>query len=334
MTSLDYLRHAVDLTPVDRAIVEILQRDGRRAYSQLAADVGVTEKTARRRVQSLLESGAIHITAVTDPRTLGYHAAALVGIGVDGSRPAAEVAASLTAIAAADYVAVTAGRYAIFLELFCRDMAHLNEVVDGEVRATAGVGEVELFPYLSLYYQEADLNVAQEGRTGAPGVRAVELEPLDRRIIWELTRDGRMPYQSIADLLEISETQVRMRVKRMTDAGAVRVIAIVNPLRYAYGTMGWLGVRAATGVRLQSVAEELARLPYVTYVAITTGSLDVFAEVVCRSQQEMLDLLDAELRRLPGIVHLEVFLYMDLHYKRLRPLPGGAVEDDASGASP
>jgi Lrp/AsnC family transcriptional regulator for asnA, asnC and gidA len=153
-------------------------------------------------------------------------------------------------------------------------------------------------------------------------VRAVDLEPLDRRIIWELSRDGRAPYQAIADALEISEAQVRTRMKRMTEAGAVKVIAIVNPLRYAYGTMAWIGLRAAPGVRLQSVAEELARLPYVTYVVICTGSLDLFAEVVCRSQEEMLELLDGEIRRLPGAEHFEVFLYMDLHYKWLRPLPG------------
>jgi Lrp/AsnC family transcriptional regulator for asnA, asnC and gidA len=323
MTSSDYLRHAVDLSPADRAIVEILQRDGRRPYSQIAAEVGVTEKTARRRVQALLDSGAIHIAAVTDPRTLGYGAAALAGIDLDGTRPASEVAESLTAIDAADYVVVSAGRYSIFVELFCRDMAHLNEVVDTQVRATPGVGRVELFPYLSLYYQQADFNVAREGRSDAPGVRAVELEPLDRRIIWELSRDGRAPYQAIADALQISEAQVRTRVKRMGDAGAVKVIAIVNPLRYAYGTMAWIGLRATPGVRLQSLAEELARLPYITYVVICTGSLDVFAEVVCRSQEEMLDLLDAEIRRLPGAEHFEVFLYMDLHYKWLRPLPGG-----------
>jgi DNA-binding Lrp family transcriptional regulator len=323
MTSNDYLRHAVDLSPVDRAIVEILQRDGRRPYSQIATEVGVTEKTARRRVQALLEAGSIHITALTDPRTLGYGAAALVGVALDGTRPANEVAESLTAIDAADYVVVSAGRFAIFLEVFCRDMAHLSEVVDGQVRATPGVGQLELFPYLSLYYQQADFGaVAAEGGSDASGVRAVDLEPLDRRIIWELSRDGRAPYQAIADALEISEAQVRTRMKRMTEAGAVKVIAIVNPLRYAYGTMAWIGLRAAPGVRLQSVAEELARLPYVTYVVICTGSLDLFAEVVCRSQEEMLVLLDGEIRRLPGAEHFEVFLYMDLHYKWLRPLPG------------
>ena len=126
-------------------------------------------------------------------------------------------------------------------------------------------------------------------------------------------------------MLGISETQVRTRLRRMLDIGAVQVIAIVNPLRYGYGTMGWLGLRARPGGRLQSLADELTRLPNVTYVAICTGSLDVFAEVVARSQQELMEMLDDEIRRIPELDHIEVFLYLDLHYKRLRPLPEALV---------
>jgi hypothetical protein len=34
-----------------------------------------------------------------------------------------------------------------------------------------------------------------------------------------------------------------------------------------------------------------------------------------------MEMLDDEVRRIPELEHLEVFLYLDLHYKRLRPLP-------------
>jgi DNA-binding Lrp family transcriptional regulator len=316
----DYLRPAPELSATDRAIVEVLQRDGRRPYSQLAKDVGVTEKTVRRRVQGLVDSGAIHITAVTDPRTLGYEFAALAGLRLDGTRGAAEVARDLTAVDALDYIVVAAGRYAIIAEVFCRDAAHMTQVVDEGLRAAPGVAEVELWPYLSLHYQQADFGHARD-RRASTGVRAVDVERLDRRIIAELTKDGRMPLQAVADELGISETQVRTRLRRLTDMGAVQVIAIVNPLRFGYGTMGWLGLRARAGGRLQALAEELTRLPNVTYVAICTGSMDVFAEVVARSQAELLEMLDDEVRRIPDLEHIEVFLYLDLHYKRLRPLP-------------
>src|SRR3954471_10506974 len=139
MMSADYLRHAPDLSDLDRGIIEVLQRDGRRPFSHLARDVGVTEKTARRRTHALLDAGVIHITAITDPRTLGYRSAALAGITLDGSGAAGDVAAALTRIDALDYVVVSAGRYAVFAELFCRDLADLREVVDRRIRTTPGV---------------------------------------------------------------------------------------------------------------------------------------------------------------------------------------------------
>jgi DNA-binding Lrp family transcriptional regulator len=330
VASPDRLGPASGLTPVDHALVEALQRDGRRTFKQLAADAGVTEKTARRRVLSLLESGTIHITAVTDPRSLGYGAAALLGLTLDGSEPASAVAERLVELPASDYVVVSAGRFALFLELFCRDAAELSAVVDHQVRALPGVGSIEVFPYLSLYYQQATLGAARRKPADDQGVRAVELEPLDRAIIAELTLDGRTPYLGIAESLGVSEAQVRGRMRRMTEAGAVKVIALVNPLRYEYTSTAWLGVRAAPGMRLRGLAEEFSRLSYVTYVAICTGSLDMFVEIICRTPQEMLEVLDEEVRRLPGVQSLEVFQYLDLHYKPLRP-PAPDVTSRADG---
>jgi Lrp/AsnC family transcriptional regulator for asnA, asnC and gidA len=88
----DLLRLAPDLTAVDRALIEALQADGRRSFAQLARDVEISEKTARRRVTALLESGVIEITAVTDPALLGYGAAALLGVDLMPGASAEEVA--------------------------------------------------------------------------------------------------------------------------------------------------------------------------------------------------------------------------------------------------
>ena len=51
----------------------------------------------------------------------------------------------------------------------------------------------EVFPYLSLHYQQAQFASARSKTADAPGVRPVRLEPLDRAIIGELTHDGRRP---------------------------------------------------------------------------------------------------------------------------------------------
>ncbi|HET9345831.1 MAG TPA: Lrp/AsnC family transcriptional regulator [Candidatus Limnocylindrales bacterium] len=65
------------LSATDARILDVLQRDGRRPYAELGADVGMSGPSAHERVKKLEARGVITgYTAVVDP--------ALVGLGVLG----------------------------------------------------------------------------------------------------------------------------------------------------------------------------------------------------------------------------------------------------------
>jgi DNA-binding Lrp family transcriptional regulator len=332
MTVADYLRGVADLSPVDRAIVELLQADGRLSFDQIASRVGVTEKTARRRVHSLADSGVIQIAAVTDPRLLGYGAAALIGISATSAEPPSVTAGRLLQIPTVDYVVTSVGRFAVYAELFAADLRSLDQIVEQQIRPLPGVAGLEVFPYLRLFYQQPWFTQAREKASSAApgGVRSAVLSDMDQAILAALSKDGRMPFQQIARELGISEAQVRNRVGHMTDAGALKVIAIINPMALEFRTMAWLGIRVQSGFALTELAGLLADLRFVTYVAICAGSIDIFAEVICVSEDELLRLVDDGVRPLAGIADLEISLYVDLHYRRLRPL--GAIVQAQAGA--
>jgi DNA-binding Lrp family transcriptional regulator len=73
--------------PIDdmsKAIIEKLQRDGRRSYAGIGKDVGLSEAAVRQRVQRLIDSGVMDIVAVTDPMQLGFTRQAMVGVRCQG----------------------------------------------------------------------------------------------------------------------------------------------------------------------------------------------------------------------------------------------------------
>ncbi|MCB1269340.1 MAG: AsnC family transcriptional regulator, partial [Microthrixaceae bacterium] len=49
---------------IDAELIRHLQLDGRRPYTQLAREVGLSEAAVRQRVQRLLEHGVMQIVAV------------------------------------------------------------------------------------------------------------------------------------------------------------------------------------------------------------------------------------------------------------------------------
>jgi Lrp/AsnC family transcriptional regulator, regulator for asnA, asnC and gidA len=142
---------SVTLDGVSKAIIDQLQQDGRRPYSAIAKAVGLSEAAVRQRVQRLVDSGVIQIVAVTDPMTVGFPRAAMIGIRCEGDIDL--VADKLEAVPEIDYLVITAGQYDLLVEVVCEDDDHLLEVINKGVRAIPGVVHTETFVYLRLRKQ-------------------------------------------------------------------------------------------------------------------------------------------------------------------------------------
>jgi Lrp/AsnC family transcriptional regulator, regulator for asnA, asnC and gidA len=139
------------LDAANRAIIEALQKDGRRPYGAIAEEVGLSEAAVRRRVQRLRESGVIQIVAVTDPLQLGFTRQALVGIQVEGD--VRQIAAKIVAIPEVDYVVMCAGSFDLLAEVVCEDDDSLLKLLNDSVRSIPGVRSTETFLYLKLAKQ-------------------------------------------------------------------------------------------------------------------------------------------------------------------------------------
>jgi Lrp/AsnC family transcriptional regulator, regulator for asnA, asnC and gidA len=135
----------------NRAIIEALQRDGRRPYGAIAAEVGLSEAAVRRRVQRLRDAGIMQIVAVTDPLQLGFTRQAMVGISVEGD--VRVVADKLSALPEVDYVVMCAGSFDLLAEVVCENDERLLHVLNDSVRSIAGVQRTETFLYLKLNKQ-------------------------------------------------------------------------------------------------------------------------------------------------------------------------------------
>jgi len=142
---------AVVLDDVAKAIIDQLQQDGRRPYATIGKAVGLSEAAVRQRVQRLTDSGVIQIVAVTDPMTVGFSRAAMVGIRCEGDIE--RVADKLEDLAELTYLVVTAGSYDLMAEIVCEGDDHLLEVINKKIRAIPGVHHTETFVYLKLRKQ-------------------------------------------------------------------------------------------------------------------------------------------------------------------------------------
>ncbi|GAT74033.1 AsnC family transcriptional regulator [Microbacterium sp. HM58-2] len=139
------------LDEVSKTIVELLQDDGRRSYSDIGREVGLSEAAVRQRVQRLTEAGVMQIVAVTDPMQLGFRRQAMIGIRVTGDTRV--VAEAIAAIDAIDYVVITVGSFDILAEVVCEDDEDLLALINDRIRPIEGVLSTETFIYAKLQKQ-------------------------------------------------------------------------------------------------------------------------------------------------------------------------------------
>jgi len=137
---------------LDRQIIEFLQQDGRRPFTQIAAALGVSEAAVRARTNRLIERGVLQIVGVADPLKLGYDQMAMIGVRCDGAHlmAAAEAIARLPEVI---YVVATAGAYDLLVEAVCADSDGLLTFLTEQLGQVEGVRSTETFVYLRIVKQ-------------------------------------------------------------------------------------------------------------------------------------------------------------------------------------
>jgi Lrp/AsnC family transcriptional regulator, regulator for asnA, asnC and gidA len=138
-----------DVSELDRRILEHLQEDGRRPYTQIASQLGVSEAAVRARTNRMIEKGIVQIVGITNPLKLGFRQMAMVGVRCDATR-LLDVAEEVSTCPEVDYVVVTAGTYDLLVEVVCADNEELLRFLTTRLRRIQGVRETETFVYLRI----------------------------------------------------------------------------------------------------------------------------------------------------------------------------------------
>lgn len=143
-----------ELSELDRQIVSRLQVDGRRAYTQIAAELGMSEAAVRTRANRLMADGVLQIVGVADPLKFGYRLMALVGLSCEASR-VTDIADEIADFPEAVRVVVTAGTFDLLVEVVCEDSEALLSFLSQRLGGVAGVTSTQTFIYLRVAKQES-----------------------------------------------------------------------------------------------------------------------------------------------------------------------------------
>jgi Lrp/AsnC family transcriptional regulator for asnA, asnC and gidA len=118
-----------ELDRINRAIVDLLIEDGRMSSADMACRIGgVSERSVRYRLERLLHSGVIRVSAIVNPKAVGFGVTADVLLEVEPGH-VQEVARRLAEFEQVSYVACSTGERDLSIQIYARDNEELYRFV-------------------------------------------------------------------------------------------------------------------------------------------------------------------------------------------------------------
>lgn len=150
------------LSTNDARILEILQRDGRRPYADLGAEVGMSGPSAHERVKKLEARGAIRgYAAIVDPESVGLGILAFTWITQAPGTAATDLTDDLAAIPEIEECHHITGEADYLIKVRARDTRDLERILR-QVQATRHVFTTETDVVYSSGFERRPLRLPTE----------------------------------------------------------------------------------------------------------------------------------------------------------------------------
>ncbi len=136
---------------LDRKILAILTKNARIPFLEVARECNVSGAAIHQRVQRLSKAGIISGSQFNiEPKKLGYHTCAYIGIFLDNAALFTDVSDRLMRIPEITQCHYTTGQYAMFVKVHAKDNEHLRKVLADKIQSINGIMRTETFISLEV----------------------------------------------------------------------------------------------------------------------------------------------------------------------------------------
>ncbi len=135
---------------IDRLIMHSLQEDGRTPFTKIAKKAGVSEATIRSRYRNLVEGGLVRTVSIVNPFALEFQAPAIVTVSIEPGK-VEQVARLIAELPEVAYLVMTLGTFDLLVEVYCRDLPHLTNLITHQIQSIPGVRSTETQMIANIY---------------------------------------------------------------------------------------------------------------------------------------------------------------------------------------
>jgi Lrp/AsnC family transcriptional regulator for asnA, asnC and gidA len=147
--------------------------------------------------------------------------------------------------------------------------------------------------------------------------QTVSLDGIDKIILKLLLQDARTPIQVLAKASGISGAAIHQRLKKLEKAEVVSGSKIIlNPKVLGYKTVAFIGIYLDKAMRNPEAVKQLKNITEVIECHYTTGNWSIFAKLLCRDNEHLMELLNKKIQSVEGVSRTETFISLQEQMNR------------------
>lgn len=149
------------------------------------------------------------------------------------------------------------------------------------------------------------------------------MDAIDRKILAELQRDGRLTVTELAERVQLSVSPCHRRVRALERSGAIagyRAYLDATALGLTFEALVFITMTAADRATVDAFEDGVAEIPNIVEAQRLFGDPDYLVRVIARDLPDFQRVYDDHLATLPGVQRLRSTLVMKTLCEN-RPLP-------------
>jgi len=133
-----------NLDKFDIFIIKELEKDGRMAYSTIAANLKISNTMVHQRVNRLMEQGILlGIKPVLNEKKIGYDWGAFTGITLNKDQDSSRIIEELKKIPEITECYYISGLYTLYIKIIARDHEHMRKILYEKIDNIPGISKTD-----------------------------------------------------------------------------------------------------------------------------------------------------------------------------------------------
>lgn len=145
----------------------------------------------------------------------------------------------------------------------------------------------------------------------------LKLDNIDRKILFFLVNDARMPYLEIARECGVSGAAIHQRVRKLEENGIITGSRLlIKPSAIGLNVCAFISIVVTEANKSQEVIAALKKIPEVVECHFVTGRYTLLVKVYCLDNDHLMDVIMHKLREVPYIQSTDTMISLEEVFER------------------